>query len=79
MSDVSETKLAGLTLMLGPSLATLLYIIFIAIPSILSSTSCSEVQAESENTVRVASAKICRWRKKGIIMVIRSRGEPSID
>jgi len=43
MSDVSETKLAGLTLMLGPSLATLLYIIFIAIPSILSSTSIDQM------------------------------------
>ena len=43
MSDVSETKLAGLTLMLGPSIATLLYIVFIAVPPILSSTSIDQM------------------------------------
>ena len=43
MLNISETKLAGLTLMLGPSLASLLYIIFVAIPPILSSTSIDQM------------------------------------
>ena len=39
MTNITENKLAGLTLMIGPILASVIYIIFIAFPAIFSSES----------------------------------------